>query len=131
MISTILDKIRLTDTWQLINLKTYNDCYLIGIKREKNKKDLINSIDVQSIKFELGIESGIKDQPLTIQTISLNFNDMTSFNESLNEITAFTRILNIPSEFYIRPISITTKDSKEIKSGEVNITINVNAVDLG
>ena len=56
--------------------------------------------------------------------------DITSGNNELNKITAFTRLVNIPNTFYIRAVAIQT-DNGQIDKGETSISVNVNALDLG
>ena len=130
MVSTIIKKLKLNDEWLYVNLNNYNDFYLIAIKGNKEKKDNINPSDVKKIKFEVGIESGIKNQPLTVDYISVNFDDTADSSNKLNKISAFARFLNFPNQFYIKPVALEV-DSKNITTGEVAITVNVNAVDLG
>lgn len=129
-VSNIIKKVKLNREWLSVNLGSFNDFYLIAIKGAKEKKDTIDPKDIIKVRFEVGIDSGIKDKPLTIQFISLDFNDITSTSNEINKITAFSRIVNFPNQFYIRPISIDTIE-KTITSGEVNIAVNINAVNLG
>lgn len=129
-VNTITKRIKLNKDWLSVNLGSFNDFYLIAVKDKKEKKDLLDPKDIIKVRFEIGIDSGIKDRPLTIQFISLDFNETTSSDEITNKMTAFTRIMNYPSQFYIRPISIDTAE-KTITSGEVNIAVNINAVNLG
>lgn len=107
-----------------------NDCYIIAVKEDAGKKDTINPETIKIITFEIGIDSGVKNKPITISRFSLNFNEITSSDEMLNKITAFTRLLNIPNNFYLRPISIDD-GVKTIHKGEVAIAININPVNLG
>ena len=109
---------------------SFNDCYIIAVKEDAGKKDIINPETIKIITFEIGIDSGIKNKPITISRFSLNFNEITSSDEMLNKITAFTRLLNIPNSFYLRPISIDD-GIKTINKGEVAIAININPVNLG
>ena len=129
-VSTITKRIKLNKDWLSVNLGSFNDFYLIAVKDKKEKKDLLDPKDIIKVRFEIGIDSGIKDRPLTIQFVLLDFNETTSSDEITNKMTAFTRIMNYPSQFYIRPISIDTAE-KTITSGEVNIAVNINAVNLG
>lgn len=125
----ILNNITLNKRWTKVELKE-NDFYLIAIKEEKYKKDIIDSKDVKKINFEIGIDSGIKENPLTIQYITVNFEDITSGNNELNKITGFTRLLNFPKVFYIRPVSVNN-GIENIKEGQVSISVNINEFDLG
>lgn len=130
MVSKIISRITLNDGWQAVDLKNLNDCYLIAIKEKATKHDTIEASIVKQVRFELGIDSGIKGQPLTVQYVTLNFSDITSGNNALNKITAFTRLVNVPNQFYIKAVSIDD-GHKEIKEGTTSISVNVNAVDLG
>lgn len=130
MTQTIINKLKLDGTWTKVNLND-DGLYLIAIKEKakKLKEKEIESNKVNKIYFELGIDSGIKDKPITINRISLDFNDETSDNEDINSITAFTRVQGLPKEFYIRPIKIVTYDSvvysKDIETG-ISIKVNLN-----
>ena len=129
-VSNITKRIKLNRDWLSVNLGSFNDFYLIAVKDKKEKKDIINPADIIKVRFEVGIDSGIKDKPLTIQFLSLDFNETTSSDEITNKMTAFTRVVNFPNQFYIRPVSIDTVE-KTITTGEVNIAVNVNVVNLG
>ena len=129
-ITNIIKKLTLNKEWYSVDLGHYNDFYIIAIKDAKNKKDTIDSDAVVQVRFEIGIDSGIKDKPLTIQFVTLNFNDVTSSDPALNKITALQRVLNFPGHFYIRPVSIDTAD-KTLTTGTTSISVNINAVNLG
>ena len=128
MTQTIINKLKLDGTWIKVSVND-NSFYLIAIKEKakKLKEKEINSNDVDKISFELGIDSGIKDKPIIVNRVVLDFNDETSDNEDINSITAFTRVQGLPKEFYIRPIKIidytSTVYSKDI---ETTIAIKVN-----
>lgn len=97
---------------RVVDLKDKNDFYLIGVTKSK---------DIKSITFEVSIDSGVKGKPLFIQNIRL---------EITGEISG-ARFLNMPSEFYIKPIQIINKDGKTLKEGKFPVAININAMDLG
>lgn len=130
MTQTIINKLKLDNNWTKVNLNN-DKFYLIAIKEKvkKLKEKEIESSKVDKIYFELGIDSGIKDKPITINRISLDFNDETSDTEDINSITAFTRVQGLPKEFYIRPIKIidytSTVYSKDIETAIV-IKVNLN-----
>ena len=130
MVKNILSRIRLNNNWVAVDMGSFNDCYIIAVKEDAGKKDTINPETIKIITFEIGIDSGIKNKPITISRFSLNFNEITSSDEMLNKVTAFTRLLNIPNSFYLRPISIDD-GIKTISKGEVAIAININPVNLG
>lgn len=128
MVQTIINKLKLDETWTKVNLND-DGFYLIAIKEKvkKLKEKEIESNKVNKVYFEIGIDSGIKDKYITVNRVVLDFNDETSDNEDINSITAFTRIQGLPKEFYIRPIKIvdytSTIYSKDI---EAAISIKVN-----
>lgn len=125
----IYGNINFNNVWTKVTL-THNNFYLIAIKEEKYETDVIDSQDAKNLTFEIGIDSGINDSPLTIQYVTVYFEDITSGDNELNKITGFTRIVNFPKVFYIRPVSIND-GSKNITDGEVSISVNINEVDLG
>ena len=114
MIVKVFDKIDLDKSvFRKVDLKTFNDFYLIGIDSD--------SLDIDSITFEVAIDSGVKNKPLILPNIKLDFKDFVSG----------VRILNHPSEFYIRPIQVIDKEKFEVhKSGNFDIEININALNL-
>lgn len=130
MTQTIINKLKLDGTWIKVSVND-NSFYLIAIKEKakKLKEKEINSNDVDKISFELGIDSGIKDKPIIVNRVVLDFNDETSDNEDINSITAFTRVQGLPKEFYIRPIKIidytSTVYSKDIETA-IAIKVNLN-----
>ena len=129
MLSKILTRTKIDNIWRKVDLKKCNACYLIAIKEKETKKDTINVESVKKLRFELGIESGIEGKPITIQYINLDFNDITSGNNEINKITAFTRLTGLPNDFYIRLTAIDD-GTKEFKTGETAISVNINALDL-
>lgn len=131
MIQKILSRINLDkNTWQLIDLKQFNDLYLIAIKDKKAKEDTIDPKNIKKIRYELAIESGVKDTPLTIQNGVLNFDDLKLGQNKLNEISAFVRLMNVPNQVYFKVSSIED-NQKEYTQGITSISINANIVDLG
>lgn len=131
MVKSILSKIKLDNNWVSVDIGNYNDCYVILVKESIGKKDTINPKDIQTISFELGIDSGIKNKPITISRFSINFSEMTSRDEDVNSITGFTKLQNIPSNFYVRPIAMYNNNNNRIDKGDVNIALNIHPVDLG
>lgn len=128
MVQTLISKLKLDNNWIKVNLND-DSFYLIAIKEKvkKLKDKEIQSNKVDKIYFEIGIDSGIKDKPITINRISLDFNDETSEDTDINSITAFNRFQGFPKEFYIRAIKIVTYDSTVYsKDVETAIAIKVN-----
>lgn len=130
MTQTIINKLKLDNNWTKVNLNN-DKFYLIAIKEKvkKLKDKEIESSKVDKIYFEVAIDSGIKDKPITINRIALDFKDETSEDEDINSITAFNRFQGFPKEFYIKPIKIVTYDSvvysKDIETG-ISIKVNLN-----
>lgn len=130
MVQTLISKLKLDNNWIKVNLND-DSFYLIAIKEEvkKLKDKEIKSSEVDKIYFEVAIDSGIKDKPITINRIALDFKDETSEDEDINSITAFNRFQGFPKDFYIKPIKIVTYDStvysKDIETG-ISIKVNLN-----
>ena len=127
----VLSNITLDGSWTKVDLKKYNDFYLIGVKKDKvnKKKDTLNKDCVKKIRFEVAIASGKKNKYLTVNYLTLNFNDMTSSDAELNTITALTKVMNFPSSFYIRPVDMTGETST-VNEGRCAIEVYVNEMRL-
>lgn len=130
-ITKIIEGVTLDKKWTSIQLGTdLHDAYLIAIKEASEEKVDIKTEDIISIQLEIGVDSGIANEYITIQRISLNFKDFTSSDPTINNKTAFVALHNLPNIFYIRPISIQTT-SKQIEEGNTSIDINLNPLNLG
>lgn len=126
----VLKSINLDGTWTKINLKKFNDFYLIGLKKAKNnKKDTLDKDCVKKIRFEVAIASGKKNKYLTINYLTLNFADLSSSDVELNTISAITRVLNYPSSFYIKAVDMTGETSV-VNEGRCSIEVFVNEMRL-
>ena len=126
----IFKSIKLNDSWKKITLKKYNDFYLVAIKKEKDsKKDTLQKDCVKKIRFEVAVDSGKKGKYLTINYITLNFNDLSSSNADFNKVTAITKLLNYPSTFYIKAIDMTGETSTAI-DGSTSIEVFINELRL-
>lgn len=130
-VKSIYKNINLNNKWKKVNLGNFKDFYLIGLKKnvKKLKKNMIDASEVTKIRFEIGVASGIKKQPLTINYITMNFNDMSSSDVDTNKITALSKHTNFPSTFYIRPVEIWC-GNEGIKEGKVKISATINALKL-
>lgn len=124
-IQTTFKKLEI-DKWVKVDLKGKKDFYLIGIKNKKSKKDLIDPAKIKKIKFEIALETGLKDKYITTSYIYLNFDDISSSNSEINSITGYTKYINGPSKFYIKAIEVVDDSSICYKEGKVNISININ-----
>ena len=112
MIVKVFNNINLDkNSFREVNLKDFNDFYLIGITND----------DIKSITFEVAIDSGVKNKPLILPNIKLDFE---------KEVSG-VRILNHPSTFYIRPIQVVTNNLEVLKNGQFDIEVNINALNLG
>lgn len=124
-------KILLNTDWKKVDLGKFDDFYIIAQKAKKDSRsDIIKKDDVRKIKFEVGVDSFTKKKPLTINYITLNFNDVSSSDVVTNDLTAIAKVLNYPSVFYIRPIEIIDKNNNVIKEGKTSIKIGINALRL-
>ena len=119
-------------SWKQLTLGTnLHSVYLIAIKDTKVDGDTIDADKITKLVFEIAIDSGISGKPVTIENVTLDFNTCTSSDEEISKITAFTRLLNLPSNISIRCIGIQT-ETEQLKEGFVSsIDINVSPIDLG
>ena len=128
MVKGIISRLKLDNQWHKV--EAGKSFYLIGIKETVKKlaKNEITSSDVDKIVFEVGIDCGIKNKPITIKYITLDFKDATSSSQDINDITAFIFEQSLPTEFYIRPVSITKIDGTRLTEGETAVSININTL---
>ena len=127
MITSVLSRIKLDGAWVTVDMSSYSACYAVAVKETAAKTDTIDPETIKIMTFEIGIDSGIKNKPITIQRFSLNFNETTSSDPETNKLTAFAKLIGLPNNFYIRPISIDN-GIKTITEGEVAIALNINPV---
>lgn len=114
-----------TSTWTPVdNITGTWGCYLIGVKGEPIDTDKINVNDLKYIVFEVGIDSGIEQSPITLTRIKLNFSEETSTDPILNSKTAIAKLTQMPARVYLKPISFADQ-TKEYTSGTVNVSVNV------
>lgn len=99
------------NSFRQVDLKEFNDFYFVGITDNKN---------IKSITFETAIDSGVKNKPLLLPNIKLEFE---------REVSG-VRLLNYPSTFYIRPIQVVDKNFKVFNVGKFDIEVNINALNL-
>ena len=114
-----------------VDIGNFKDFYLIGLKKnvKKLKKGMIDANEITKIRFEIGVASGVKKQPLTINYITMNFNDISSSDADMNKITALSKHTNFPSTFYIRPVEIWC-GNESVKEGKSKIRVTINALKL-
>ena len=126
----IFNKVVLNSGWKKVTLKKYNDFYLMAVKANKNaRKDTLNKDCVRKIRFEVAVDSGKKGKYMTVNYITLNFNDMSSSDSAFNAVSAITKGLNYPSTFYIRAVDMTGETST-VTEGTTSIEIFVNELRL-
>lgn len=128
MVKGIISKIKLDNQWHKV--ESTKGFYLIGIKETVKKlaEKEIASKDIDKIVFEIGIDCGIKNKPITIKYLTLDFKDVTSSSQDINDLTAFIYEQSLPTEFYIRPVSLTKYDGTRITEGSVAISVNINTL---
>ena len=117
--------------WEKVDLKGINSFYLVGIKNKSHKKDILPSSEVKKIKFELAVDTGVKNKYITVGYLNLNFDDISSSDIELNKVTGYVRYINGPSKFFIRANEIIDSSNTSHKEGKVAITININPQNLG
>lgn len=127
----VLKNINLDGKWTKVNLKKYNDFYLIGLKKDKinKRKDTLDKECVKKIRFEVAIASGKKDKYLTVNYVTLNFADTSSSDAELNNISALTKVTNYPSKFFIRAVDMTG-ESSTVNEGRCSIEVYLNEMRL-
>ena len=127
----VLKNINLNGEWTKVNLKKYNDFYLIGLKKDNinKKKDTLDKDCVKKIRFEVAIASGKKNKYLTVNYIALNFNDMSSSDAELNNISAVTKATSYPSKFFIRAVDMTGETST-VNEGRCSSEVYLNEMRL-
>ena len=116
--------------WEKVDLKNINSFYLIGIKNKSHKKDIVDSAKVKKIKFELAVDTGVKNKYITVGYLNLNFDDTSSSDIELNKSTGYVRYINGPSKFFIRANDIIDASNVTYKEGKAAITININPQSL-
>ena len=117
--------------WKEVNLKSFNDFYLIGIKGKGKKRDAVNAANIKKIKFEIAVETGIKNKHITVGYINLNFDDVSSSDIELNKITSYTKYMSGPSKFFIKANEIIDDTNTSYKEGKASVIINLNPQNLG
>lgn len=129
-LSKIIEKITLGE-WLETDLDDQSYAYLIAVKASSAQEgDVVAPKDVRQIVFELGIESGVTNKPLTIQRVVLNFNDEISPNNELNEIARGAKLTHLPGDkIFIKCVSLDD-GKRQIKDGTVNISVNINSMKL-
>ena len=128
---TIYKRIKLDGKWTKINLGKFDDFYLVGQRLSKSSNsDTARKEDVKRIKFEVGFSGFDKKHPLTINYLSLNFDQVSSSDVATNSTTALQKAVNYPSQFYIKPIEITLADGSVVTSGRTSIKVGVHPLRL-
>lgn len=128
-VTKIINKIDLSSGWLKTSLENMTSCYLIAVKGDNQEGDTYNPKDVHSIIFEIGIDSGVKDSPIVINRVNLDFTQLISPDNTLNGVATFQRLTGIPTDIYIKPIALTV-GSQQVRTGNTNISININPVKL-
>lgn len=101
-----------TAAYSSVDLSSHtHDFFLIAITEDKN---------IKSISFSCAVDSGVSNEYLEIQTITVPVYDKISG----------ARFINFPREFYIKPIRVVTIDDVEHTTGEYEVEININNISL-
>lgn len=124
-VKKVLSNIKIGGEWTEVS--DAGNCYVIAVKENKVASTTVLPENVKIITFELGIDSGITNKPISISRFSINFNDYTSSDASVNAITGFMKLTNVPSTVYLRVLSVDD-GQKQITSGESSISININTI---
>lgn len=121
----IIDKLDTSVGWlSATNITGDHGCYVVGIKGTKTTEDIFDIKDLKYIVLEIGIDSGIENSPITLTRLKLNFSDETSSDRELNEKTSLSKLTQLPSTIYIKPVAFGDQ-SKEYTSGKMPVSINV------
>ena len=125
----IFKKVELKSGWKKINLKKFNDFYLVAIKKKKNsKKSSLNKDCVKKIKFEIAVDSGKKGKYVYFDQLVVEFKNILN-NDNYNKDIASVRALGYPSTFYIRAVDITGETST-VSEGSTSIEVYLNELRL-
>lgn len=121
----IMNKLDTSIGWlSATNITGTHGCYVVGIKGTSSDGDLFNIEYLKYVVLEIGIDSGIENSPITLTRIKLNFSDETSSDKDLNEKTALSKLVQLPSTIYIRPVAFGDQ-VKEYTSGKMPVSVNV------
>lgn len=122
--TNIISRTNIDSGWVLYSLGTNIGAYLIAIKDPKTATDTFDINELKYITMDIGIDSGIKDKPITISRVKLNFNEETSSDADLNKKTAMTKVSQLPTDIYLR-ITSFADSVKEYKVGSMPVSINI------
>ena len=99
-------------TYTQVDLGTAHNFFLIGIND--------NNVDISSATFAVAIDSGVTGKPLFLQNIQV------PFTGEINGV----RYTGFPEKFFMKPLQIINKNGDVIKTGEIDVAININPVVL-
>lgn len=126
----IFKKIDLDAKWKKVNLKKFNDFYLIAIKKNKNsKKSTLDKDCIKKIKFEFAVDSGKKGKYLYYNQLIANFNDIASKDTEFDRQVASVKVSGYPSTFYIKATEVTGEFST-VTEGTSSIEVYINELRL-
>ena len=125
-VTKIIENLDISKGWlQAQNASGEHGLFIIGIKNSESKSSALSLQDLKYVVLEIGIPSGIENKPITLQMVKLNFDDITSFDDSdLNAKTACVKLGVLPSTIYLRPVAYGN-GIEEIKEGTIPVSINV------
>ena len=86
----LIEALDISRGWLFVeNVNNTHGVFFIAIKEAATEASALPIDDLKYVVLELGIPSGIENKPITLQTIKLNFDDITSFDDKvLNSKTA-------------------------------------------
>lgn len=127
-LTQIISKVDL-GTWLSTNTSNQNYTFLTAKKDTAAAGDVVDSKDVKNITIALGLDSGIQNHPIIIQKVTLRYDDAKYGDEEVDGKVIFTKLVNIPSTFYIKVVSVETEQG-QFSEGNVAISISLDNVKL-
>ena len=101
--------------WTAISLNNHHSFFLISVAQDDK---------IKSITFAIAVDSGVTNNPLQYQYITL------PVNEGISGI----RFSGFPDDFYIKPVQVTLKNEDVVKENidatPFDIEININPMDF-
>lgn len=105
-----------TESYTAVSLTNHHCFYLIGKAADKTIKQVV---------FAVAVDSGYQNDPLFVQYITLNVDP--------NNKLSGQRFTGFPSDFWMKPVQITTVDEVNHSSDDTtdwDIEININPLDF-
>ena len=126
----IFNGVKLNSEWKKVNLKKFNDFYLIAIKKDKNSRRATLDKDcIKKIRFEFAVDSGKKGKYLYYNQLVVDFKDVSSKDMDFNKKVASIKALGYPSTFYVRAVDMTGEAST-VTEGSASVEVYLNEMRL-